>query len=178
MATIPPTASSMMGHGVSSQQLLDDPAMAIEAGTRYLRYQLDRYGGDFVKAAVAYNAGSVKCGRGSTFRPAGTEWPKEKCPNLGWGVVFSCVYANVQYGDRCVPSTTGVKAYVCSSDYPRLAIALQNAAREHFEGIAPVVQPPPLTKPAAAAPVSTIAAVLAVGAVVGYAAGELGGLWG
>jgi len=173
MATLAATASSMMGHSVTSQQLLADPALAIEAGTRYLRYQLDRYGGDFVQAAVAYNAGSVRCGRGSTFRPSGTDWPKEPCPDLGWGVVFGCVYANVQYGERCVPSSTGVKSYVCSTDYPRLAIHLQNAAREHFEGLEPLQPPPPLIKPAEAGAVSPAVAVLAVGAIIGYAALDL-----
>lgn len=173
MATLPTTAGSMLGQPVTSQQLLDDPALAIEAGARYLRYQLDRYDGDFVRAAVAYNAGSVKCGRGSTFRPAGTDWPKEPCPDLGWGVVFSCVYANVQYGDRCAPSSTGVKAYVCSSDYPRLAIGLQNAAREHFEGLPPLPPPPTLPQPPGARPVGAAVTVLALGALVGYAALEL-----
>jgi hypothetical protein len=172
MATLPTTASSMLGQKVSSQNLLDDPAMAIEAGTRYIRYQLDRYGGDFVKAAVAYNAGSIKCGRGSTFRPQGTDWPKEKCPDLGWGVVFSCVYTATQYGERCVPSTTGVKPYVCSSDYPRQAIKLQNAAREHFEGLQPLPPPGPGPVPLAK-PMPAAAVALVLGAVVGYAALEL-----
>jgi len=173
MATLPATASSMMGQRVTSQQLLNEPATAIEAGVRYLRYQLDRYGGDFVQAAVAYNAGSVRCGRGSTFRPAGTDWPKEPCPDLGWGVVFGCVYANAKYGERCVPSSTGVKSYVCSTDYPRLAIHAQNAAREHFEGLEPQQPPPLLIKPVLGSSVSSAAAVLAVGALVGYAALEL-----
>ncbi|MBW2673159.1 MAG: transglycosylase SLT domain-containing protein [Deltaproteobacteria bacterium] len=170
MATLPATASSMMGQAITSQQLLGDPALAIEAGTRYLSYQLNRYGGDFVQAAVAYNAGSVKCGRGSTFRPAGTSWPKEPCPDLGWGVVFGCVYANAKYGERCVPSSTGVKSYVCSTDYPRQAIHLQNAAREHFEGLKPLMPPPPLVKPADAGAVAPAAAALALGVLVGYAA--------
>lgn len=34
-----------------------DPAQAIEAGARYLRQQLDRFGGDAAKALAAYNAG-------------------------------------------------------------------------------------------------------------------------
>ena len=173
MATLSTTASMMLGHGVTSQQLLDDPAMAIEAGTRYLAYQLGRYDGDFVKAAVAYNAGSVKCGRGSTFRPAGTDWPKQPCPDLGWGVVFGCVYTNVKYGDRCEPSTTGVKPYVCSTDYPRQAIRLQNASREHFEGLAPPV-PPPLVKPAQGQPLAPLVAVLGLGVALGYVGLDLG----
>ncbi|MFP5364197.1 MAG: lytic transglycosylase domain-containing protein [Thermoleophilia bacterium] len=34
-----------------------DPVQAIEGGARYLRQQLDRFGGDATKALAAYNAG-------------------------------------------------------------------------------------------------------------------------
>jgi soluble lytic murein transglycosylase-like protein len=34
-----------------------DPAQAIEGGAKYLRQQLDRFGGDVTKALAAYNAG-------------------------------------------------------------------------------------------------------------------------
>jgi soluble lytic murein transglycosylase-like protein len=34
-----------------------DPAQAVDGGARYLRQQLDRFGGDIVKALAAYNAG-------------------------------------------------------------------------------------------------------------------------
>ena len=35
----------------------DDPAANLEGGARYLRQQLDRFGGDLEKALAAYNAG-------------------------------------------------------------------------------------------------------------------------
>jgi soluble lytic murein transglycosylase-like protein len=42
------------GLGVSDPS---DPAQAIEGGAKYLRQQLDRFGGDEAKALAAYNAG-------------------------------------------------------------------------------------------------------------------------
>jgi soluble lytic murein transglycosylase-like protein len=35
----------------------DDPMANLEGGARYLRAQLDRFGGDIEKALAAYNAG-------------------------------------------------------------------------------------------------------------------------
>ena len=34
-----------------------DPAQAIEGGAKYLKQQLDRFGGDVARALAAYNAG-------------------------------------------------------------------------------------------------------------------------
>jgi soluble lytic murein transglycosylase-like protein len=48
---MPGTAASL---GVTNSL---DPAQAIEGGAKYLRQQLDRFGGDASKALAAYNAG-------------------------------------------------------------------------------------------------------------------------
>jgi soluble lytic murein transglycosylase-like protein len=48
---MPGTAASL---GVTNPL---DPAQAIEGGAKYLRQQLDRFGGDVSKALAAYNAG-------------------------------------------------------------------------------------------------------------------------
>jgi soluble lytic murein transglycosylase-like protein len=47
---MPATAASL---GVDAR----DPAQAIDGGAKYLRQQLDRFGGDAAKALAAYNAG-------------------------------------------------------------------------------------------------------------------------
>jgi hypothetical protein len=48
---MPGTARSL---GVSD---VHDPAQALEGGAKYLRRQLDAFGGDYAKALAAYNAG-------------------------------------------------------------------------------------------------------------------------
>jgi soluble lytic murein transglycosylase-like protein len=48
---MPATAASL---GVSD---VHDPAQALEGGAKYLRQQLDRFGGDVARALAAYNAG-------------------------------------------------------------------------------------------------------------------------
>lgn len=177
MAMQPSTATLLAGRSVSSQELLNDPALAIDLGAKLIRHNLDRHGGDFMHAAMSYNAGSVRCGRGATFVPAGKDWPKEPCPDTGWGVVMGCVYTSQKYGERCVPSKTGVQPYVCSTDYPTRAAEAQNAARVRLEGAtlpgggAPP-PPPPTTEPPLVAGLSggqQLAYVVA-GAIAGYAA--------
>jgi len=48
---MPATAASL---GVTN---VHDPTQALEGGAKYLRRQLDRFGGDIARALAAYNAG-------------------------------------------------------------------------------------------------------------------------
>lgn len=167
MATLASTATSMMGRPVTSTELLKDPALAVEAGARTLKYHLDRYKGDFVAAAVAYNAGSVKCsskyGPGSVFVPSGKDWPRQPCPSSLWAVVFACVYSG-KSGGICRPSDPGAPLpYICSNDYPHRAIASHNAALHFFSGAPLPVQPVAVAGFGAVAGI-----VLGLGAIAGY----------
>jgi hypothetical protein len=137
------TASHYAGRPVSARELMSDHALSIELAARYWEDQLAKYDGDPMHAAAAYVAGSVKCGRGSTYTK-----PGEKCPPTDWGVVVGCDYSSKSYGRRCSPSTAeGKPAYVCSDDYPRTFARLVNGAVENFLGAGPAPPSPTPTGP-------------------------------
>lgn len=122
MAVLPATATQMAGHPVTSQMLLDDHDLSIDVGTKYLKYQLGRYDNSFVHAATAYNAGSVRCGTGKTWRSEEDTRPRLDCDST-WGIVMGCVRG---------PNDT-----VILSNYPEKAIKYYNAAVN--EGYSPGV---------------------------------------
>jgi hypothetical protein len=65
MQITPGTANVLapkIGRTSISPNELYDPALSLELGTIYLADLLKRYQGDFVNAAVGYNAGKVICG--------------------------------------------------------------------------------------------------------------------
>jgi hypothetical protein len=168
MAVMGTTASNVLGRGVNCAMLMADEELAVDAGAAYLKYNLDKYG-DFLHAAVAYNAGSVKCGRGRVF-PGRAEY----CPDPGgWGVVVGCVYSNQDYGERCAPAQIPSNgAYVCTSEYPRTAARMLNAAVEHYLGrrITPDQPDVPVGEPLGTGEKLFI---MGLGAVGGYALVEL-----
>jgi hypothetical protein len=147
MAIMTATATSMAGRPVSAEDLLNDNDLNIELGTKYLKYQLDRYGGDPVKASVGYNAGGVRCGQGTVF---GTR--DESCPRTDWNVVEGCVRGPRSYSHLvCAPSSIVEGQYVCSIDRPRGFIKALNAAVGAGWPTGPVdpwVGPEPLPGPA------------------------------
>lgn len=51
----------------SPARMLQDPVHAVERGAALLRRNLDRTGGDLVKAAALYNSGRLQCGADNTF---------------------------------------------------------------------------------------------------------------
>lgn len=100
MGLLPSTASSQAGRTVSSDELLSDPALNIDLGTKLQASLFQKYGGNPIRIPAAYNAGSPKCGAG-------------KCgaPNR-WNLVADCVKGEaVDYSTRVMTySNAALKA--------------------------------------------------------------------
>lgn len=62
-----PATARQMGWGGGNNQELYDPAVNINLGTAYLRFQASRYSNDWVDAVAAYNAGSVRKNSNGTY---------------------------------------------------------------------------------------------------------------
>lgn len=123
---------------ITEDQLRYDNALNIDLGARYLSQKMKKYGGDYVMAAVAYNAGGVYCGVPYTF-----EIPKEACP-VFWGVKQGCNRRKSPVpGLLCEPSVLVPGKYNCTVGYPLNAVGLNNAAVTHFLGLPPLPPPPP-----------------------------------
>jgi soluble lytic murein transglycosylase-like protein len=54
------TAKWMLGDDTLTISKLVTPKVNIEAGTKYIKYQLNKYGGNVKDAIAAYNAGKVR----------------------------------------------------------------------------------------------------------------------
>jgi hypothetical protein len=175
MAMIPSTATGLAKRKVTSQELLDNTPLAIDLGAKYLKRNLDRHkSDDFMYGAVAHNADTVRCGRGGTFIPSGTGWPKAPCPHTGWGVVFGCTYQPKNWSHvTCVPSPAGSpKPYVCSTNYAD-TWKLLNAAIDQGYSSGKTGPKPPIDKKDDEVAAASIGArhlgAAALGALVGYA---------
>jgi hypothetical protein len=122
MALMPGTAAGMMKKlGMAPRpftDVLNDNALNIELGVAYMRDRLDAYNGQFPLAAIAYNAGSVRCGNGSLCIPPGKPGcVRQPCPPNVWGAIMDC----------WLQKDGSLK----TSNYPRRAIEYANSALEH-----------------------------------------------
>jgi transglycosylase-like protein with SLT domain len=91
MGLLPSTATSEAGHPVTASQLMDDPALNIDLGTKLLASLFQKYGGNPIKVPGAYNAGSPKCGAGKCDQPN------------RWNLVADCVDGKaVDYSSRVI----------------------------------------------------------------------------
>lgn len=179
MAMRPSTAEKYAGRVVSVNELLGDHDLQIDLGAKMIRDLADRHGGDYVKTAISYNAGSVHCRQGTS----GNTWsyPKEPCPQTPWGVLMGCVRTSKPINDFCASSEAVPGRYNCPTLYPEKAIGTHNAALAAGwtdEGLdaPPSFEPPggdpePLPVPLAPARAGLGAAALlplAAAAIVGY----------
>ena len=69
MGLLPQTASSMAGRSVSPSELVENPALNIELGSKYVDQLMTKYKDNPIKVAAGYNAGSAKCGAGKCSVP-------------------------------------------------------------------------------------------------------------
>lgn len=163
------TAAAMAkeeGRPVPTRADVAEPALNIALGTRYLRNCLDRNNGELPLAAVAYNAGSARCGAGCAVRDKTTKKCALPCPPNEWGLVMDCAM-----------SKSGEWA---TSNYPRRVIEYANSALEHgFDlasrggggGASPPVPPNPLlakSKQNAPSSLASFPVILLAGVAVGY----------
>ena len=129
------TASALEGRTITKDDLINDPALSIDLGTKYLRQKLDYVGsgstckpgaGDFVKAAVGYNAGCVKCASATSSGSVGGKGG-ESCPPTAWGVIMGCTRRSPDPG-WCTPSIQVPGMFNCPTMYPLGCISNLNTA--------------------------------------------------
>lgn len=170
MAMLLTTAAQEAGRTVTEHELLNDYDLQIDLGAKLIAELSNKYDGDYVKIAIGYNAGSVRCGNGSTFQK-----PKEPCPPTPWGVVMGCIRTSKAINAYCAPSTIETGTFACPVDYPQVAIGTHNAALEAgwtAQGLGGKTPPPPVpSDPAKRAGLGASAVVpLLAGGAIGYLA--------
>jgi hypothetical protein len=174
MAMLTSTAAMMAERTVSQYELLDDYDLQIDLGAKLIRYLSDKYDGDYVKVAIAYNAGSVRCGSSRTWN-----LPKEPCPQTPWGVVMGCLRTSRRINDYCAPSTVEEGRFACPVDYPQVAIAYHNAAigagwtHQGLTGGTVSVPPTPTPVPLPATVPASLG-IAVIGGLLGFAAVQWG----
>jgi hypothetical protein len=88
MGLLPATAGSQAGRPVGAAELLSDPELNLDLGTKLLGSLMQKYGGNVLKVTAAYNAGSPRC--------------TGKCLNR-WGLRADCANgAAVDYQTRVI----------------------------------------------------------------------------
>jgi len=178
MAMLKSTATALAGRTVELQELMDDPELAVDLGAKLIRRHSDKYAGEFLHMAVAYNAGSPRCA------PAGksgntVQKPKEPCPPTPWGIIMGCVRTSHSL-PGCAPSTVSPGMFACPNMYPERAIGSLNAAittGDYATNPGAVVPPPPVPTPTPAPPPIQIAKVAPLTYVAALAAGATAGFF-
>lgn len=74
MGLMPGTANWLAGRTVGFNELLSNHDLNVDLGAKLIAYNLKRYNGNIVKVALAYNAGSVKCGAPGKCPDGPNQW--------------------------------------------------------------------------------------------------------
>jgi len=129
MAMLSSTAKSLIGREVSPEEMMSNPDLAVDLGTMLMSRIRERTGDDFVKIAISYNAGGIRCRSGTSGAtvPDG-RGARESCPQTDWGVSMGCIRTSRAINQYCGPSKVVAGMFVCPVSYPYNAITSLNAA--------------------------------------------------
>ena len=110
MGLLPATASSMAGRQVTPAELLEDAALNIELGSKYVDQLMAKYKDNPIKVAAGYNAGSAKCGAGKCGAPNRFNLVADCINGVAIDYVSRIIgYSNAARGDLpvTIPKSTG-----------------------------------------------------------------------
>lgn len=95
MGLLPTTASEQAGRTVGAGELVENPVLNIDLGTKLLAVKWKKYDGNVIRIAASYNAGSALCG-------VGKKCPAGSTPNR-WNLIADCVNGKtVDYSGRAI----------------------------------------------------------------------------
>jgi len=175
MQLMPSTAEWLAGRPVTKAELLEDVALNVDLGAKYLRQLWDKYKANLVRALTAYNAGSAICGTGCMQRgPKGADGKRPclddpRCTPNRWELVADCTKGKtVDYAGIIIGySNTALAAFPMQRE--------QEPPGERPPGPGPSPTPPfpvPLPFPIPPPPVAELARRSSVRwGVVSFAAG-------
>lgn len=110
MGLLPATASSMAGRQVTPTELLENPALNIELGAKYVDQLMTKYKDNPIKTAAGYNAGLAKCGAGKCSVPNRFNLVADCVDGKAIDYVTRIIgYSNAARGDRpvVIPKSSG-----------------------------------------------------------------------
>jgi hypothetical protein len=132
MAVLASTAKALIGRMVYPEEMMSNPDLAVDLGAMLMRRLMDQHGEDYVRIAMGYNAGSIRCGTASSGSTVVDDYgPKEICPPTPWGVIMGCVRTSKAISSYCIPSEVAPGRFICPVSYPSNAIKALNSAVQH-----------------------------------------------
>jgi hypothetical protein len=108
MGLLPQTASHYAGRIVSSDELMDDPVLNLELGSKMLAELMGKYKDNVIKVATAYNTGGAYCS------------PAKGCTDVNrWGMRSDCPGGKtIDYPTRLISYSNGLVGVKYSGPSP------------------------------------------------------------